>query len=141
MKTKTDMELVECLNGDDEALTEEAICTILERSNFDTALLLQPISYKYWAIAAQVLSRMEYSRILWLQDLNWQGALTIRQVLLRMSMKDFMPAYERAIQKAIDTNDINWWEFLAWFIEDERKVHFYDFSSPHLYYALRNALD
>jgi hypothetical protein len=127
VKDKIDV-LIKQLNWDNPAeIQEEAIKKLTKIDIPDLTALLQPVFGKnYWENSAKVLLKIGYPKIKniipglfeWLQDMNWPGALIVREILLNLPKDALLNNYEDAIYKATSENDEEWLLNLKLFWDD-----------------------
>jgi hypothetical protein len=121
----------------------EAINEIVSMTNLNPNDLIQPIGKEYWENAARVLSLIGYPRIEevipdlfnWLQDLNWPGALIIKELLKSLSKDVVIQHLEYAASKALSIDDSTWLSNLSSYLADF-KLQEHDFVSKEVYSAL-----
>lgn len=124
---------------------ENAIREIMNDSNFQLNLLIQPLDKSCWENAAKILKMMGYEKtkalsydlFKWLQDLNWPGASIIIELLTSYPNEAFLPYYEKAISEAIKTRDDPWLDYLSFFTYCG-KISPSEFSNPYFYKIMKS---
>lgn len=132
----------------DKDFQEYAINYIVNDSSFDIHYLLQPLGKDCWENAAKAISLMKYDRISritlelfeWLQDMNWPGAIIIRDLLMTFPKVDLILYFEQSTEIAVRTNDEMWLTWLSYFTF-YGKFHKDDFTDKSLYEFLANFHD
>lgn len=104
--------LIECCD-----LTDVGIENLLRYINYDVKLLIQPQDLNLqWDKCAIIITKMEYQAVKpflnalfeWLQDMNWPGALIIRDFLLTIPQDEFKRSYCTAFNTALKKGDDDW---------------------------------
>ena len=112
-----------------EEIQELAIKSLAQLDDLDLTILLQPaLPYgkDYWENSAKVLFIIGYPKIKniipglfeWLQDMNWPGALIVKELLLHLPIDVLKYNYECTVNYAISTNDEEWLLNLTLFWND-----------------------
>lgn len=122
---------------------EKSINQLIADESIDYKILLQPETKDCWYNCAKILIEIGYPRnkdticglFEWLQDMNWPGALEIRNYLESLPKKIFMPYYEDAIKRALKDKDEIWLYFLTWFI-NSLSLKEDDFTERYLFDAM-----
>ena len=110
--------------------------------------LLQPGGKQYWENAAKVLYKIGYPRIeeimdgllIWLQDINWPGAMIVIKILMNVPREVFISYLEKTVIKALDSNDETWIENLSYFLK-ALNLKEDDFKIKKVYKALVDGSD
>lgn len=120
-----------------------AINELALMSNLDPKTLLQPLGKEYWENAAIVLLKIGYPKVevvipglfVWLQDMNWPGAMIVFEILESLPKNVIVPYLERAVSEALSMNDEIWIENMSSFLKhfDLRES---DFKSKEAFLAL-----
>lgn len=84
--------------------------------------LIQPSDKSCWDNAAKVLMRIGcptneiiLAKLLeWLKDMNWPGALIVREILKTVDLKILLPHIKGALKSAANDKDFIW---IAWLKE------------------------
>ena len=122
-------------------LTDQDIHTLINRPDFDIQSFICPDGRKeIWEGCAKVISCVEYAKssqyfsnlFEWLQDINWPGALYIRNYLYLSPYNLFIGPYNTALNEAYSQQDQEWLYHLAWFI-NEHKVDAKDIDNQAIY--------
>jgi len=125
---------------------KRAINDLASMANINPNTLVQPIGKEYWENAAKVLVEIGYPRIevaipglfVWLQDLNWPGAIIVMELLKSIPKDVIIRHLESAANEAVNTDDQIWLINLSTFIA-ELKIQEDDFTLKELYHTLLNA--
>jgi len=102
----------------------------------------------FWDIEAKILIKRGYPRIkdvlskmfVWLQDVNWPGALEIKKFLSSIDKEIIIPHLEEVTITAIKENDIVWLYWLREFMEDNGYKR-EDFKNKDIYEVLKDSTD
>lgn len=104
--------LIECCD-----LTDVGIENLLRYINYDVKSLIQPQDLNLqWDKCAIIITKMGFQVVKpflidlfeWLQDMNWPGALTIRNFLLTIPKDEFKQLYCTALNNALKKGDDDW---------------------------------
>lgn len=122
------MDLAEALenlsrHGPAEA-QQKAIAWLTSREDYDLHLLIQTDGKSHWENAAKVLRQKGAAKTMgiidhlleWIQDINWPGSQDIMALLETFPKPIFLPAYEKAVSIAAETNDDPWLDYLSYFL-------------------------
>lgn len=144
-------ELIRSLHrAEDPENRERAIATLSESDEYDLRFLILPWylgDKDYWDNIAIVIQRRGPKRVKsilpyifeWIKNLNWPGAAKMADFLTSFPVDEaFMEAYEGAIEKAAQTRDISWLEYLPVCVvrgnvkrEDFRNTAHYDLMEQY----------
>ena len=127
---------------------EKAISEIASMEDLNLNDLLQPGGKQYWENAAKVLYKIGYPRIeeimdgllIWLQDINWPGAMIVIKILMNVPREVFIPYLEKTAIKALDSNDETWIDSLSYFLK-ALNLKENDFKEKKAYEALVAVMD
>lgn len=121
----------------------DAIRILTDRDDYDLHLLIQPLNKTCWENAAKVLKNkgVEKTKVILddlfivLQDMNWPGSVTVRELLQEYPKNLFLPAYQKALSNAIANNDEQWFANMSIFV-GSGKVQESDIANKELYRQL-----
>lgn len=119
---------------------EKSINSLISINDEKLHMLVQPIAKSHWENASIVIKHIGYPRIkniiptllIWLQDVNWPGALTILDVLAQIDKKNIIKQLEQTLITAKNDEDYMWIGGLKRLIE-KTDINANDFSSKEIF--------
>ncbi len=127
-----------------KSIQEDAIKQLLGIEKNKLVELVQPNGKDCWLNAAIVLKKIGYPDIEdivfdlleWLKDLNWPGAIEIKELLCTIPQEKLIIYIEDAILKAVQANDSIWLYWIKDLIETCQIME-KDFIDKNKYYVIK----
>lgn len=123
-----------------EGEQQQAIRNLISIENSHLVKLVQPNNKDCWDNAARVLTKIKYPRIkyiipellAWLKDINWPGALEIRELLCTVPKSELLGHLVDSILEAKKTDDDMWLYWLKDLV-DKMGINREDFGNVDAY--------
>lgn len=116
--------------------------------NYSNNMFCRTGTKAFWDIEAQILIKRGYPNVkdvlskmfVWLQDLNWPGAMEISELLSSVDKETIIPCLEEVVTLAREQNDIGWLYWLRGFME-KNQLKKEDFKNKDIYELLEKSTD
>jgi len=124
-----------------QKIQDNAIEKLIDIDEKELYLLVRPSKDKScWENAAKVLEKIGYPKnksilaelLIWLQDMNWPGAVIVFDILIAANKEDLIPYIENALKKANEERDYIWITSLKELI-NRKNISITDFCNEDIY--------